>query len=932
MSRSFGGGCGSKTKGTASKKKLVRRESPTPHAPCIQRRHTSHPHVCALTSAYWSLMLSRQVIRPFKEKPKLPENYEDDSWYKLQMAIDAVAAKQPYIFSREELYGLVENLCIHKMAARLYQRLHDECERHAIKILDALLAQSATMGSDELFLDAVTAAWQDFYEMMYTIRAIFLYLDRSYVIQTPGLRSIWDFGLEIFRAHLRRRRDLELKLAAALQATVEREWRGEAVNHMLLKTVLRMLSALKVYDELFALPFLREAELFFAAEGISMLEQCSTSHFLEFAEQRLAGVGAAVVRYLDPATRKPLTAVIEQQLLRPHTQALLDKGLDGILDAAGVGGSVTMASSSSSSSSFASSSSSSSGSDGHHQGGYEQMRHLRRMWNLFQRVGALEQLRVGFNAYAKRAGAAIIATRSSTTSSSGSSTAASSSSLESPDASESQSASANGGNSTTASSRSSRDKELISELLALKDRLDLILQDAFAGARAGASAQRRGNGYNKGVANGTLGGAPRTHRGSRAVALDRDTTQAVAAFRASLKEAFEFIVNEEGANAGGKARGYSSGSNRLAELMAKFADAKLRGEKGVSESQVEAQLERLMTLFRFVHAKDVFEAFYKKDLAKRLILNKSSSIDLERSMVLKLKVECGANFTNKLEGMFKDVDLSQDIMKSYLEHRAEKNSSSSSIGGDASGPDTTVQVLTTGYWPTYPSMEVKLPASVAAKRDHFSEFYLSKYHGRRLAWQHSLSHCIVRAWFPKGRKELEVSLFQTLVLLCFNHQQHAADGADLPIRFTDILAQTSIEKEELKRTLQSLACGKVRVLTKDPKGKEVVATDVFRFNADFKENRYRIKINSVQLKETAAEQAKVNENVARDRGYSIDAAIVRIMKARKVMTHNLLISEVLAQLVFPSGASDVKKRIESLIEREYLERDADSSSTYKYLA
>ena len=90
------------------------------------------------------------------------------------------------------------------MAARLYQRLHDECERHAIKILDALLAQSATMGSDELFLDAVTAAWQDFYEMMYTIRAIFLYLDRSYVIQTPGLRSIWDFGLEIFRAHLRR--------------------------------------------------------------------------------------------------------------------------------------------------------------------------------------------------------------------------------------------------------------------------------------------------------------------------------------------------------------------------------------------------------------------------------------------------------------------------------------------------------------------------------------------------------------------------------------------------------------------------------------------------------------------------------------------------------------------------------------------------------
>ena len=126
MSRSFGGGCGSKTKGTASKKKLVRRESPHPMR--LVFRGVTHPSSCL--RAHFGLL----VVDAFttgnssvQEKPKLPENYEDDSWYKLQMAIDAVAAKQPYIFSREELYGLVENLCIHKMAARLYQRLHDEC-------------------------------------------------------------------------------------------------------------------------------------------------------------------------------------------------------------------------------------------------------------------------------------------------------------------------------------------------------------------------------------------------------------------------------------------------------------------------------------------------------------------------------------------------------------------------------------------------------------------------------------------------------------------------------------------------------------------------------------------------------------------------------------------------------------------------------------
>ena len=33
----------------------------------------------------------------------------------------------------------------------------------------------------------------------------------------------------------------------------------------------------------------------------------------------------------------------------------------------------------------------------------------------------------------------------------------------------------------------------------------------------------------------------------------------------------------------------------------------------------------------------MFEAFYKKDLAKRLLLGKSASFDAEKSMLLKLK-------------------------------------------------------------------------------------------------------------------------------------------------------------------------------------------------------------------------------------------------------------------------------------------------------
>lgn len=56
----------------------------------------------------------------------------------------------------------------------------------------------------------------------------------------------------------------------------------------------------------------------------------------------------------------------------------------------------------------------------------------------------------------------------------------------------------------------------------------------------------------------------------------------------------------------------------------------------------------------------------------------------------------------------------------------------------------------------------------------------------------------------------------------------------------------------------------------------------------------------------------------------IDAAIVRVMKTRKSLSHKLLVQELLVQLKFPIQASDLKKRIESLIDREYLERDERS--------
>nr|CAD2175465.1 unnamed protein product [Meloidogyne enterolobii] len=378
-------------------------------------------------------------------------------------------------------------------------------------------------------------------------------------------------------------------------------------------------------------------------------------------------------------------------------------------------------------------------------------------------------------------------------------------------------------------------------------------------------------------------------------------------FLNALKDSFDFFIN--------------SRPNKIAELTAKFMDLKLRtGNKECTEDELDSVMDKVIVIFRFVQGKDVFEAFYKKDLAKRLLLGRSASVDAEKAMLSKLRTECGAGLTQKLEGMFKDMELSKDFcatFKQYLE-ASDKEKRFSKL-------EVNVAILTMGNWPTYPLQEVNIPPQLAELQQICAKFYTSKHNGRKLRWQYSLTSGVLKANFkPKVTKELEVSLFQSMVLLMFNEK--------LKWNFKEISENTKIEDIELKRTLQSLACGKFRVLIKQPKGKDINSDDNFVLNEEFNDRLYRIRISQVQMRETEQEHQQTEEQIFQDRLYQIDAAVVRIMKTRQRLSHTQLITETLSQLRFSVKATDLKKRIESLIERDYLSRDKEDASLYNYVA
>lgn len=110
------------------------------------------------------------------------------------------------------------------------------------------------------------------------------------------------------------------------------------------------------------------------------------------------------------------------------------------------------------------------------------------------------------------------------------------------------------------------------------------------------------------------------------------------------------------------------------EYLSLFIDDKLKkGVKGMSDQEIENILDKTMVLFRYIQDKDIFERYYKQHLAKRLLLNKSSSDDLEKNLISKLKAECGCQFTLKLEGMFKDISLSNSLNEEFKNHILSRN-------------------------------------------------------------------------------------------------------------------------------------------------------------------------------------------------------------------------------------------------------------------
>jgi len=376
-------------------------------------------------------------------------------------------------------------------------------------------------------------------------------------------------------------------------------------------------------------------------------------------------------------------------------------------------------------------------------------------------------------------------------------------------------------------------------------------------------------------------------------------------FHRALKEAFEVFCN----------KGVAGSTS--AELLATFCDKLLQkgSSEKLSDEEVETTLEKVVKLLAYISDKDLFAEFYRKKLSRRLLFDRSANDDHERSILTKLKTQCGAQFTSKMEGMVTDLQIAKDNQKEFEKWLDDDDTRRPKM-------EFGVTVLTTGFWPTYKFTELALPEECVGCVSTFKEFYEKKLQHRKLTWIYGLGQVSMKGNFSSKPIELNINLFQAAILLLFNEQ-----GS---LKYTEIRDRLGLPDEDMARNLHSLSCAKYKLLLKEPENKSINQDDVFTYNEKFTDRMRRIKIPLPQIDD----KKKVEADVDKDRRYAIDAAIVRTMKSRKVLPHQQLVLEVVQQLtkMFKPDFKIIKKRIEDLIARDYLERDKDNPNVFKYMA
>jgi cullin-4 len=268
-----------------------------------------------------------------------------DSIKILHTAVASIFARKGVDESLEYLYRLVESLCLQKRSSEVYSQLVGWIVQHLNGRVQSLL--SAHQVSEALlFLEFVNNFWQDFCMQLRTIRSIFLYMDRTYLVSIPDVKSLWLCGLQLLRNSFQAPWSsadispscVQDAVIRGISVLIEKDRNGEDVPYSLMKSMCKLLLALNSYSNVFEQSVLLPGtRTFYRSEAMSFIQNVNQSSstdkgsavvgYLNHVIQRVNQENERISKYLEDSSRRSLMSALENELIEEHSQLLIDEGV-----------------------------------------------------------------------------------------------------------------------------------------------------------------------------------------------------------------------------------------------------------------------------------------------------------------------------------------------------------------------------------------------------------------------------------------------------------------------------------------------------------------------------------------------------------------------------------------------------------------------------
>lgn len=813
------------------------------------------------------------------------------NWSILQNAITQIQSKNVSSLSYEQLYRKAYVLVLRKFGGQLYDNVADTVKQHLLEQRSRL---ASLRSSPEQFMRLLTQEWDEHLQSMKFISDVLMYLNRVYVKEHKKL-LIYDLGIQLFKEYVVLYNDNEIgsRMIHIVLDEISKSRTGIVVtSSMYITKIINMMELLtesnlsseiqygdNYYQTVFEPLLLQNSNDFFLNLSKDFIAFNLGSKYLHATFQFINEEEKRIKFLLPQTTHAKLTALMDSVFIKDKIDKVIQlqqEGLDYWLQP--VMANITRDS------------------------GFQDSNHRTELKILYQLIGRIDD---EYQLLRLRLKEAIVAQGSSI-----------------PDIIRSTVEVAGPEKKGGSSSQTTFAIKWVDAVLQYRSSMLEIWQESF----------------------------------DQNLVVEQTLTYAMR----------DFINGTKGKN--------SATSINAPDLLSIYMDYHIKqlskGSTGKelstqSGDQTEILMNKSVQLLRFIKDKDAFEAYYANHIAKRFLNAKGSTIgalksgDIEEMLLSKLCEELGSSSLDKVIKMNKDIKISRDTTRDWKNHLSKVEQLLSLIELDLKICNVSVwpNSLTKDYKSSKPDGEefaFKWPRQLRETIREFEEFWLSgkKNDNKSLYWSPKFGSIDLKITYPSKTYEINLSVYSAIIMLLFapglslDGEPNLAFEETKEYSYRDIVELTGIPSLELKRHLQSIAVApKLRLLIKIPMSKDIKEDDVFRLNDKFKSPTVKVKVPTVSLASSTAsgknkkskeqeETDAVNANISEGRRIEINAAIVRILKSRRTVKHNELIEGLVKQLSnrFQPLVVLIKQQIEDLIDKEYLERDANDRNVYHYIA